>query len=128
MSIKLGATSISDIRLGSTQISKVCLGSTEIYSNVAPTPTAIWYIDNEQGDVTINYDIDMDILQNFITTNNVDSLINVTWPARQTKTPTWKVDTDSGLTFRYSDQDMYENLGVTCAWGSGTPSFDIVKG
>ena len=86
-----------------------------------------WYIDNEQGDVTINYDIDMDILQNFIPTNNVDSLINVTWPARQTKTPTWKVDTDNGDTFRYTDAEMYDNLGVTCAWGSGTPSFNIVK-
>lgn len=98
------------------------------HSGGGPTPVANWYIDNVSGDVTVFPDIDMDILQNFVTTNNVDSLIQVTWPARQTKTPTWKVDTDSGLSFRYGDQDMYENLGVTCAWGSGTPSFDIVKG
>lgn len=98
------------------------------HSGSGPTPVANWHVTNVSGDVTVYPDVEMDILQNFITTNNVDSLIQVTWPARQTKTPSWKVVTDSGVTVRLSDDEMYDELGVTCWWGSGTPSFDIVKG
>lgn len=98
------------------------------HSGGGPTPVANWYIDNVSGDVTISPDINMDILQNFVTTNNVDSLIHVTWPARQGMLPSWKVDTDSGVSVRVLTGEMYNELGVTCTWGSGTPSFDIVKG